>query len=251
MDIRKFTAYLLAFSMMCGALISCSDSDKKSENKGSEATTSATEEATSETEETTAEPQAVPLEEVELEDTAAAESGDAYLAINDSQGWIQYWGKADTMLAYNAGVTHIDGNGTYTVSVTTDTKGFRYSTTENADDDSVVPSGVMFSAVMIKNGKQLFPDAVITIDSITVDGNEVEMTAKNYTSSDDGVELRSNICNTWVNNLPDDAVSVEGLLVKDGKLTEAAKGYSPVIINQSDFSSWHDVTVTFTVSGIE
>ena len=108
----------------------------------------------------------------------------------------------------------------------------------------------MFAAVMIKDGKTLFPDAIITIDSIKVDGKEITMTAKNYTSSDDGKELRSNIYNGWVDKLPDDVASTEGALVVDGTPTDAAAAYSPVIVDKADFATWKEVEVNFTISGI-
>lgn len=245
MNIKKILLYLSA-AVLCGVLASCSTAKNDTVKVISE-----TETTEPVSEETTAEPQAVPIEKTELEKTVSAKSGDAYLAISDSQGWIQYWGRKDSMLAYSAGVANITGNGTYTVSVTADTNGFRYETTENADDDSVVPSGIMFSAVMIKDGNTLFPNAVITIDSVKADGKEIKMTAKNYTSSDDGNELRSNIFNTWVEKLPTDAYSSEGALVVKGEPTESAEKYSPVIVDEDDFSSWREVAVTFTVSGIE
>ena len=153
---------------------------------------------------------------VDFEPSIAAQSGQAFLAIREEQNWIQYMGVNDdiehTMLTYNAGVAEIKGNGSYTVSVTTDTKGFRYDTTGKADDDSVTPQGLQFAAVMIKDGNTLFPNAVITIDSISVDGAEIPLTAKSYTNSDDDIELRSNIYNTWVETLPEDARSEEGSL---------------------------------------
>ncbi len=190
------------------------------------------------------------VEDIDFEPSIAAESGQAYLAINEGQGWIQYWGKNDdiehTMLTYNAGVADITGNGSYTVSVTTDTKGYRYDTTKDPDDDSVVPQGLMFASVMVRDGEELFPGMVITIDSIIVDGKELELTAKNYTSSDDGVETRSNIYNQWVGELPEDARSTEGDLYG----TDLAADYSPIIVNPDDFTTWKTVEVNFTVSGI-
>ncbi len=187
---------------------------------------------------------------VDFEPSVAAQSGQAFLAICEEQNWIQYMGVNDdiehTMLTYNAGVADIKGNGSYTVSVTTDTKGFRYDTTGKADDDSITPQGLQFAAVMIKDGNTLFPDAVITIDSISVDGAEIPLTAKSYTNSDDDIELRSNIYNTWVESLPEDARSEEGLLAD----SENASEYAPVIINPADFRTWKTVEVKFTVSGI-
>lgn len=243
MIIKRYTAVLIAAAMMCGALVSCSSKSSKSDNSSGAEATSAND----------AEPTLPPG--VELEDQVAAESCDAYLAINEAQGWCQYFGTTDdqkhTMLTYNAGVAKIEGNGKYKVSVTADTLGFRFDTAGDPNDDRVVPSGIMFSAIKIDDGNTLFPDAVITIDSIKVDGRELKLTAKNYTSSDDGKELRSNIFNEWVKELPDDARSVEGALKPDGKLSDKAKDYSPIIVDKNDFEKWKTVEVEFTVSGIK
>jgi hypothetical protein len=269
---KKLISCLLATALICTAFASCGEAGTES-SSSSTADSSSKAEESSATEETTTEevtaaseeasedvatatpdeedvPIAVADDDVEFEDAVVAESGDAYLAINEEQGWIQYWGADDTMLTYNAGVPHIEGNGSYTVSVTADTNGFRYDTSGDANDASAVPSGLMFAAVMIKDGKTLFPDAIITIDSIKVDGKEITMTAKNYTSSDDGKELRSNIYNGWVDKLPDDAASTEGALVVDGTPTDAAAAYSPVIVDKADFATWKEVEVNFTISGI-
>ena len=280
---KKLISCLLASALICSAFASCGEAGTESSSSSSStADSSSKAEESSATEETTTEeateesksgsspesdeesseaatvavdeeedvPIAVADDDVEFEDAVVAESGDAYLAINEEQGWIQYWGADDTMLTYNAGVPHIEGNGSYTVSVTADTNGFRYDTSGDANDASAVPSGLMFAAVMIKDGKTLFPDAIITIDSIKVDGKEITMTAKNYTSSDDGKELRSNIYNGWVDKLPDDAASTEGALVVDGTPTDAAAAYSPVIVDKADFATWKEVEVNFTISGI-
>ncbi len=269
---KKLISCLLASALICSAFASCgeagtensssstADSSSKAEESSAteetttEEVTAASEEASEDVATATPDEEDVPIavadDDVEFEDAVVAESGDAYLAINEEQGWINYWGANDTMLTYNAGVPHIEGNGSYTVSVTTDTNGFRYDTTSDANDASVVPSGLMFAAVMIKDGKTLFPDAIITIDSIKVDGKEITMTAKNYTSSDDGKELRSNIYNGWVDKLPDDAASTEGALVVDGTPTDAAAAYSPVIVDKADFATWKEVEVNFTISGI-
>lgn len=250
MIIKRYTAALIAAAMMCGALASCSSKSSKSDNSSSPAAASDSADTTSAKD---AEPTIPP--DIEVEDQIAAESGDAFLAINEAQGWCQYFGTTDdpkhTMLTYNAGVVKIEGNGKYKVSVTADTVGFRLDTASDPNDDSVVPSGLMFSAVKIKDGNTLFPDAVMTIDSIKVDGKELKLTAKNYTSSDDGKELRSNIFNEWVKELPDDARSVEGALKPDGKLSDKAKAYSPMIVDKNDFEKWKTVEVEFTVSGIK
>lgn len=254
MNNKKILVAIAASLMVCGTFASCGGGNSSETNGSSEAET--TTEATTEapTEEATPVPTAA-ADDAEVEESIAAQSGEAYLAINEEQGWCKYFGLNDdpsqTMLSYNAGVVPITGNGSYTVSVTADTNGFRLDTTGDAGDYSVVPSGLMFSALMIKDGKTLFPNAVLTIDSIVVDGKEITLAAKGYTSSDDGKELRSNIYNQWVDKLPDDAVSTEGALVVDGNPTDAAADYSPCIVNLDDFATWTTVEVNFTVSGIE
>ena len=260
MNTKKFLACLLASAMMCGVLASCGDSDDDKSSEATEATTveTTTEEATEEefggseettedSEEATEEPQAVAIDDIEFEDAVEAGSGDAYLAIVDDQWWIQYWGALDTPLTYNAGVVHIDGNGDYTVSVTADTNGFRFDTTNDVNDQ-YTPSGLSFLAVMIKDGETEIPGAVITVNSVTIDGNEVPMSAKAYTSSDDGVETRANLYNEWVSDLPEDARSTEGLLYG----TDAAADYSAQVVDPSSFNDgWTTVEVNFTISGLE
>lgn len=256
-NMKKYLACLVAAMMMCGAATACGGNSTESSVAETEATTeAATEEETTEaeTEEETTEADeegnAVEVggnDDVQFEEAKDAESGQAYLAIVDGQWWIQYWGSSTTdgyMLSYDAGVVDITGNGQYTVSVTADTNGFRYDTTGDVNDQ-YVPNGLSFMAVMIKDGENTAPGAVITIDSIVVDGNEIPMSAKNYTSSDDGVETRSNIYNSWVNTLPEDARSTEGnVFGKDGD-------YSAQIVDPADFSEWTTVEVNFTVSGLD
>jgi hypothetical protein len=227
---KKISAIIMVSMLICGTFASCSDK-KSSENAV----------------------ETIPVTDpnaAEIEPSIAAKSGDAYLAINEKNSYIKYLGKNDipsqTMLSYNAGVVPITGNGSYTVSVTADTNGFRLDTAGDVNDHSVVPSGLFFSALMIEDGKTLFPNAVLTIDSIIVDGKEIELTAKNYTSSDDGKELRSNIYNEWVTKLPSDAVSVDGSITAD-----KASDYSACIVDPDDFETWITVEVNFTVSGIE
>lgn len=260
MNTKKFLACLLASAMMCGAFASCgSDDDEKEEkNDKTEVTTVAedtTEEETTEAEEeaTTAEAATVAVATADFEEPVLAESGDAYLAIVDSQWWIQYWGGDDqTMLTYDAGVEQITGNGDYTVSVTADTNGFRYDTTGDASDTSCVPSGLAFMAVMIKDGETKFPGAVITVNSIKVNGTEVPMTAKAYTSSDDGIETRANLYNTFITSPSEDARTIDGnLFDADGNATDACADYAPQVVSADDFTSWTTVEVNFTISGMD
>ena len=260
MKMKKYVACLLAAMMMAGAAVACGGNNANSTaptEAATEATTVAATEATTAGDTTTAadEGQEVTTAQaVEFEPAIDAGEGQAYLAIVDGQWWIQYWGsstKDGYMLSYNAGVADIKGDGQYTVSVTADTNGFRYDTTGDVNDQ-YTPEGLSFMSVMIPNGEKLFPGMVLTIDSIKVDGKEIGLEAKNYTSSDDGIETRTNIYNTYVSKPSEDARTTEGALYDgDGNALDICADYSAQVVNASDFAKWTTVEVTFTVSGTD
>ncbi|MBR2284429.1 MAG: hypothetical protein IJ874_08450 [Ruminococcus sp.] len=281
---KKLISCFVLSAMIC-SLASCgsdtgSSSENAAESSSSEAVESAVEEAAEEAEdnaesaaESAAEeaeaeavaeadeeedtPVAVNTDDIEFEDAVVAESGDAYLAIVDGQWWVQYWGGNDesNLLTYNAGVVPITGNGDYTVSVTADTNGFRYDTTGDVNDYGATPSGLSFMAVMIKDGETAVPGAVITVNSITIDGTkDVPLSAKQYTSSDDGKETRTNLYNEWVSQPSADARSVDGNLYEaDGETpTPACADYSAQVVDPAAFADgWTSVEVNFTISGLE
>ena len=102
--------------------------------------------------------------------------------------------------------------------------------------------GLTFAAVIVKNGTTLYPNMIISIDSIKLDGKEIEMTKKPYTSSDDGKEMRSNIYNSYVNA---DEVASDARTA-DGDLTNC----SPQVVDPASFATYQKIEVTFTVSGL-
>ncbi|MGN0576174.1 MAG: hypothetical protein ACI4J2_09100 [Ruminococcus sp.] len=224
MNRKRIIAGFLACLMGTAALTGCN------KNSGSESSDSVVEPA--------------PINVEGLEEPAVAQSGDAYLAIVDGRWWIQYWGKDEEdglMLAYGAENASITGDGDYTVKITTDTKGFRYKTTGSVYG-SYTPSGCSFAAIIVKDGTTKFPNMSIVINSIKVNGKEIPLKTKNYTSSDDGVEMRTNIFNEWVSTPPLDAHSPEGSVA-------GSSDYSSVIIDRSAFDEgWTDVEVSFTVT---
>ncbi|HPP35975.1 MAG TPA: hypothetical protein PK767_06990 [Clostridiales bacterium] len=69
-------------------------------------------------------------------------------------------------------------------------------------------SGLAFTAVGIKDAEISHPGWFIKIESIKVNGREIEFT-KGYTSSDNGKETRMNIYNEWETALPDNARSYD------------------------------------------
>ncbi len=247
---KKLLAFLLASAMMCTAFTACSSEDEDSTESSTAETTEAAE--SSDEESSDEEESSVKQVEVqEFEEAVVADAGDAYLSIVDGQWWLQYWGSDMDYLTYDAGVVEITGDGTYTVSVTCDTDAIRYDTTGDANGE-LIANGSEFMAVQIMDGADMFPDAVITIDSVTVDGTDMELTASSYTNAEEAAvddvthnNIRANVYNAYVSDLPDDAKSTEGLL---SDLADSS-AYSSTIIDNNAIGDWTTIEVTFTVTG--
>lgn len=247
MKIKRILACLCAAVMMAVSFTACGDSESsKSDSSSSESAveTEAPTEAATEAEaaESSAAENAAAnnaneqVNAIVVEDSVVAEDGDAYLAFADGRYVGYYWGTDADTLTYAATNAKIEGNGQYTVALDASTNG--YSQTTGYND----MQGLTFAAVIVKNGTTLYPNMVIAIDSIKLDGTEVEMTKKPYTSSDDGKEMRSNIYNGYVdaNSVPDDARTA------DGDLTNC----SPQVVDTASFGTYQKIEVTFTVSGL-
>lgn len=249
MKIKRILACLCAAVMMAVSFTACGDSESsKSDSSSSESaveteapTEAPTEAATEAAESSAAENAAAnnaneQVNAIVVEDSVVAEDGDAYLAFADGRYVGYYWGTDADTLTYAATNAKIEGNGQYTVALDASTNGYN-QTTGYAD-----MQGLTFAAVIVKNGTTLYPNMVITIDSIKLDGTEVEMTKKPYTSSDDGKEMRSNIYNGYV-----DATQVSpDARTADGDLTNC----SPQVVDPASFGTYKKIEVTFTVSGL-
>ena len=233
-NLIKTLALTLAAAML---LTACGGEDTTSES-ATEAATEATTEAATEAATTAQQVQTGGFEEA-----VEAQSGDAYLAMVDGEWYVQYWGTTADLLTYDAGVVPITGNGDYTVSVNGASAGMLFDITGDANGE-YTPTGCSFMSVMVKDGVTLYPNMAIEITSIRVNGEELPMTAKNYTSTDDGVEMRANIYNEWVNELPEDAHDANGPVTDNST-------YSAQIIDKNLIETWTSVEVDFTVSGIE
>ncbi len=236
---KKLFAATFAAVMALTVCTACSE-DSSSSGAESSSTSSTT---TTTTTTPAATVSTAPSAPATFEEAVAAGSGDAFLYFNDGQFYLGYDGTTDTLLTYGAGVAKITGDGQYTVSITGDTNAIRYDTTGDVNGE-LECGGVAFAAVKVIDGTKLFPNMSIEITEIRVDGQAVEMTAKNYTSSDDGEEMRANIYNSWVNKLPEDAHTADGPV----GTTEMGE-YSSQIIAPLDFASWKTVEVDFTVTG--
>lgn len=246
---KKLFAMLLSMSMLATMLTACGgDSGRDTTEDTTTTTTSAeadagaesddTEENTNEESETDAEEETSETSSAEdvivLPEGVAVEDGDAYLAFGDGEWWLQYAGKDMDALSFGATVAHIDGAGTYTVGLDASNAD---AVTMNGVD---VIGGCSFSAVVIQNGEELFPDQSIsiTVDKIVIDGTEVELVANNYNNYEDG-NLRTNIYNSYVSEAP-----TENVWTATGSLDNISAQIIPV----DAFSSFSKIEVTFTIT---
>ncbi len=140
----------------------------------------------------------------------------AYLMYADGSWTNQNWGYAstDTVKVTTAAIT---GEGEYTVGL----------------DFAEPAEGLAFAALGIKNGEKDFPNWVFDVTKVEVNGEAVEL-GKDYTSSDDGLETRSNIFNEWVGEIPADARSVDDLA-----------DVTPKAVDPAAFTGVKSVAVTF------
>ncbi len=162
------------------------------------------------------------VETVEVTFDYSLPSAQAYIMFADTAWKYQYFGDdVDTgIVATNATVT---GAGAYKVAL---------DFTGTADKAA---TGVAFTALGLKGAEITHPGWFIRIDSIKINGAEVDFT-KGYTSSDDKIESRMNIYNEWVSALPDDARSY------DKNLDKA----SAKIVDTKVFASVKTMEVAFT-----
>ena len=113
------------------------------------------------------------------DDMVRAESGQAYMLIADSDMEALYMGMGFESLSYKAGVADIKGDGSYTVSVTADTDGYKEAT------DNTKPNGVSCLGVIIE-GVEGMENADVKVTSIKLDGKDYPLTSdaicENYDS---------------------------------------------------------------------
>lgn len=173
---------------------------------------------------------------------AAQEELDKIVAIpadeNTAVAWIMYQ-SSDYAIYYSVGDNYdptnmtdgiiannveITGEGEYTVSLDL--------------SDAGIANGIAFSALGIANGETLFPNHIINIEEILINDSPIELTADDYTCSDDGICTRVNLYNQWVSSPPDNP------RMKDGDPSNA----SAQIVDIDDSLKISTITITFTFS---
>ena len=125
--------------------------------------------------------------------------GDTYNADAISEG----------LVATNAVIT---GEGKYTV-------GLDFTGTAQGYSASVA-----FAAIGISNGEALYPNYLVNIKEVRINGEIYRLKGRAYTTSDDGVCTRVNLYNEWVTSVPKTARLPGGNLA----------GATPTPINRSD-----------------
>ena len=120
-----------------------------------------------------------------------AEGTESYITFSDTAWANQWWNDGKEYATVKMNKATVTGEGEYTVSCEI-----------NATADAPA-KGFAFIDVEIKDGEKYFPYGVMDIKSVKVNGQEVALTGKTYTSSDDQITTRVNLYNEWVN--PSDA----------------------------------------------
>lgn len=125
--------------------------------------------------------------------------GDTYNADSISEG----------LVATNAIIT---GEGKYTV-------GLDFTGTAQGYSASVA-----FAAIGISNGEVLYPNYIVNIKEVRINGEIYRLKGRAYTTSDDSVCTRVNLYNEWVTSVPKNARLPGGNLA----------GATPTPINRND-----------------
>ncbi len=150
----------------------------------------------------------------------------AYIMFADATWERQFWLDGNEYGGVTVKTAEVTGPGDYSV-------GLDFTTTEYGK-----AAGVAFTALGIKYGEKLFPDMMIKINDIRINGNSVEFT-KGYTSSDDGIETRMNVMNEWVPSVPVEDPSVRSWdgVVEDASAQIVSKDlFAEVQTYEIDFS---------------
>jgi len=166
---------------------------------------------------------------------AAAEA--KALAADEAVAWIMYT-SSDWGIQYSVGDTYapesataglvatdvlVTGEGTYTVALDFTGTAAGYA------------NGTTFCAVGIGNGEYLFPDYVINVLEVKINGEVVKLSGLPYTTSDDGTCTRVNLYNAWVTAIPESGRSMMG----------SATYCTPCPMTPEDFGEVKTMEVTF------
>lgn len=146
--------------------------------------------------------------------------------------WIMWNGGAGT---YSVGDTFNPADNTEGIKATNAliTGAGNYSVSLDFEGQN---DGLTFAALGISDGEIAFPNCIIQITSITVDGTPLKLTAQPYTNSDDKKCTRVNLYNSWVTEVPASSRALSPLSVT-----------SPCIIDTTSLVGIKNITVNFSL----
>lgn len=128
-----------------------------------------------------------PVVKEKVAEPLPAEGTQSYITFMDGSYTNQWWDDGNEYPTVTMNQATVTGEGEYTVSC-------EIKATEEAP-----AKGFSFIDVEIKDGEKYFPYGYMNIKSVKINGEEVALTGKTYTSSDDGITTRTNLYNDWVN----------------------------------------------------
>lgn len=128
--------------------------------------------------------------------TFAADEAVAYISFATGDWAAQYWNDGNDYAPVKLTTEKVTGYGQYTVS---------------ADVSGVESIGLAFLDVEISNGEALFPNSFMQIDAVKINGEDVTLASKTYTTSDDEVTTRTNLFNEWVTEITEGRTLTGGL----------------------------------------
>lgn len=153
----------------------------------------------------------------------AADEAVAYISFATGDWAAQYWNDGNDYAPVKLTTQKVTGYGQYTVS---------------ADVSGVESKGLAFLDVEISNGEALFPNSFMQIDTVKINGEEVTLASKTYTTSDDEVTTRTNLFNEWVSDI------TEGRTLTGGLDGATASPVDREVYADTDIKS---IEVTFTL----
>ena len=125
--------------------------------------------------------------------TALPDEAVAYISFAANDWAVQLWGDH---------YFDPENNPTDAITKTESVDGYRQYTVaaDFTGTEEGFANGIAFFDVEISNGELLYPNNFMRIDSLKINGEEVELAAT-YTSSDNGIDTRTNLYNEWVGEI--------------------------------------------------
>lgn len=153
----------------------------------------------------------------------AEEEATAYLSFAAEDWGLQYWNDENDYAPVIAETQPVTGYGQYSTSL------------DFTETEAGFATGIAFLDVEVSNGEALYPNSYMAIDSLKINGEDVEI-GKTYTSTDDDIATRTNLYNEWVTD-------VEKGRTADGDVTDL----SAIVFDKTLYPEIKTIEVTFTI----